>query len=169
MRCFGNAMPGQWIAERMILGHWITLAVLALNSIHDIKQREIILSSVIPYGIFGIVFRIWFAASGIEGNDIGIAGMMLGGIPGIVFGWIPGIFLILLSVASKGNIGIGDGIMICAIGCWYEFMETVGILFLGLLLTIPCSLILWKCGCTNKELPFLPFLCGGWILIRIIA
>ena len=128
------------MAERMILGHWITLAVLALNSIHDIKRREIILSSVILYGTFGIVF-----------------------------GWIPGIVLILLSVASKGNIGIGDGIMICAIGCWYEFMETVGILFLGLLLTIPCSLILWKCGWTNKELPFLPFLCGGWILIRIIA
>lgn len=137
----------------------VIIAVLLWNSIYDLKYRKI----SIPITFLGMImaaFLIIITLKNDHSNYIIIE--MLGGV-GV------GIFLILCSFFTKGQIGIGDGIICCFTGSICGFFENLSMLFIGLLLSAIVSFILLlnKKVKRKTELPFIPFLFLGYCCILI--
>ena len=115
----------------------------------DFKKKSI---PVMPTMVWGVILLV----AQIIGGGKGVA---------IIVGMIPGALLLLLAVASKEKIGIGDGVVTVCLGCGYPPEGVLSVLFAALLLaavTAALLLLLKKAG-RKTELPFLPFLLAGWI------
>ena len=72
----------------------------------------------------------------------------------------------MLSLLSKGRIGMGDALMVLVMGAFIGFRQTVGELLAALFFSGLFSLglvIIKKCG-KEKELPFVPFLAAAHIV-----
>ncbi len=78
----------------------------------------------------------------------------------ILLGTIPGFLFILLSGVSKGAIGIGDGVLVGAVGVWCGFSETLLLLILAFTLSSLAALLLLalKKKKLHDPIPFAPFL-----------
>lgn len=71
-----------------------------------------------------------------------------------------GLLFLLLSLASKGAVGMGDGWVLLALGCMLETGEYIRLIGCGILLTAVFSGILLMGYKKNRktEIPFVPFL-----------
>lgn len=129
-------------------------AVLLWNSIYDWKYRKI----SVPVTLAGIIIAVFFLILAPSYTMIEI----LGGI-GI------GIFLIICSLLTKGQIGIGDGIICCFIGISCGFFENLSMLFIGLILSAVISflLLISKRAEKKTEIPLIPFLFAGYCCVQI--
>ena len=125
------------------------LAFLGINNWKDIRKKEI---SVPAIGLFAI----W-----------GIARAFLN--ENICLEWLGalslGILLIALSIISKGEIGMGDGMVLSALGTVLTFSQLLSVLMLGLLCCGISGFFLLAMGKISKktEIPFVPFLLLGYI------
>lgn len=83
-------------------------------------------------------------------------------------GMIPGICLLLLGFTTK-TVGSGDGVVMILLGALLGWKKCLLVLCVGLFLAALSSLILLalKKVKRNTFLPFIPFLCLGWILMGI--
>ncbi|SKB97585.1 leader peptidase (prepilin peptidase) / N-methyltransferase [Lachnospiraceae bacterium] len=77
-----------------------------------------------------------------------------------------GISLVLMSVITRGKIGLGDGLMLTVTGLLLGFTDNLKILTMSVLLTAGFSVILMIFGKCRKdtELPFAPFLLGAFLV-----
>ena len=116
----------------------------------DIRSKEI---PILPVGLYGatlLVVRLWQGAEFME----------------IVPGLIPGAVALVLSVCSEGKVGIGDGLVLCALGMGYSLHPLLGVLGLALVFAATGAIVLIvlkKVG-RNREMPFLPYLFAGYLL-----
>lgn len=71
-----------------------------------------------------------------------------------------GILFLLLSLGSKGAVGMGDGWVLLALGCMLETEEYIRLTGFGILLAAVFSgVLLLGCKKSRKtEIPFVPFL-----------
>ncbi|MDD5803720.1 prepilin peptidase [Blautia sp. HCP3S3_H10_1] len=125
------------------------LTFLGVNSWKDIRTREV---SLLTVGIFGIVGSVRACFLG----TIGINWLAAAGIGGSV---------IVLGIVSKGAVGIGDGLLLLALGTVLSFGELLTTFLLGLLC---CSfwgiiLLVLPMNGKKKEIPLVPFLLLGYI------
>lgn len=124
--------------------------VLAGISVEDYKKRSVSLLKIML-----MVF-------------IGIAGILIFDcytIPMGILGLLPGLSIIGISYVSRGKIGLGDGLVLCALGFFvginHVFIMLISALFIaaffsaGMLL---CKRFAWK-----SEMPFIPFILMGYI------
>lgn len=76
-----------------------------------------------------------------------------------------GTALIALSVVSKGAVGMGDGLVLAALGTVLTFGELLGVFMMGLLCCSVWGIILLILPRTGRktEIPFVPFLLLGYI------
>ena len=133
---------------KMILTLWILL-FLAVNSLKDIRKREISLRLTAGFAIAGIVRAVclkimsaeYFAALGIGG------------------------FVMMLSGMSGGAIGIGDGLVLLALGTVMTWQELGYILMRGIFCCSICSVIILLLPRRNRktQIPFVPFILMGYI------
>lgn len=81
-----------------------------------------------------------------------------------------GIFLMMVSVVTKGQIGIGDGIICCFTGAACGFSENISILFIGLLLSAITAtfLLIGKKSRKKTEIPFVPFLFLSYCCMQLL-
>ena len=126
----------------------LVLLFLAFNAWSDWKERKILLTSV---GVM-LVLRILFLW-----NDFrvvsGIAGSM--GIP---------FFFLVISLLTKGALGMGDVWIILVLGMYLEVWKLLLVLMSGLFLAAMYSgwcLLLGKKK-RKSEIPFVPFLLFGY-------
>ena len=129
---------------------WFTGGCLLFLSVCDIRKKEIPLWAV---GILGgglLVFRIWQKT----------------GLLPLASGLLPGVVVLLLSVWSRGKIGFGDGLALCALGLGYTLETTLGILGLALVLAAvgAMMLLITKRAGRDREMPFLPYLTMGYVM-----
>ena len=125
------------------------LAFLGINSWKDLRTREVSLLTTGLFGVVGMVRACFLGNLSLEW--IGTAGL--------------GAAVIALSILSKGAVGMGDGLLLLALGTVLSFRELLTSFLMGLLC---CSfwgiLLLLLPGRKKKmEIPFVPFLMVGYI------
>jgi leader peptidase (prepilin peptidase)/N-methyltransferase len=130
-------------------------SILVWNSIYDWKYKKISMISII-FG-FILVCIICKCTEGYIWTD-SLAGAGVG------------VFLILCSVITRGQIGIGDGIVFCLTGTGCGLLENISLLFISLLLAAALSLVLLltkKAGKKTK-IPFVPVITMGYLCIQVL-
>ena len=127
-------------------------ALLAGNCLQDIRKREILLLPTLLTGIAGIHFHFS------EGR-----------ISSIALSLLPGILLLLCSLVTRGAIGGGDAVLTAAVGAWTGFSEITVTVLLALALVPVAAGLFRAVGKRRKELPFVPFILAGWLLIRFCS
>lgn len=128
-----------------ILATTVITGLLIVNSVTDIRKREILL---LP--------TLLVLAGGVIRNRAAFTTLL------------PGIVLLLLSAAAPGKIGFGDGLAVCAAGVWCGTERILIILFFGLLAVPAAAGILHIRKQRVRELPFIPFLLLGFLVERIL-
>ena len=130
--------------EQIVLG-----IVLGVGSYQDIRKKSV-----------GLWLIFVGAGAAVVMSVAGMGDEPVKYIEGILVGLTPGAILVLISVASRGRVGMGDALMVLVMGLFVGFRQTMGELLVALLFSGVFSLalvVIKKCG-KEKELPFIPFL-----------
>ena len=125
----------------------IVFLILLINSVLDWKYKKISLISI----LVGLAC-IWII------KPIGLEGL---------YGAVVGFALILCSFLTRGQIGIGDGIIFCLTGLEYGFWKNVCLLFLSFLFAaiVSAVLLLSKKAKRKTRIPLVPFVAAAHIFI----
>ena len=117
----------------------------------DIKTRRLSGKGIFLFAIAGGIISVLFPAYRI--GQI-LLGMGIGG------------GLLIMSLLSKGGIGVGDGIVVLISGIYLGVQENCFLLLLALLVSSLYSGFLWigKKVDRKKKIPFIPFLLVGYIM-----
>lgn len=132
----------------------VSLAVLFVNAVSDIKRKRICFTFTLVYLVTGMCFWVYRFCCGEENSWM----IWLGAL-------VPGVFLCLLSWMSHGNIGMGDGIILLALGVWHGFEFTAEALIIALFAVSVYAgyLILVQRAGRKRQIPFVPFVLLGAI------
>lgn len=144
------------VMEGLVLARIAAAGVfLAVESICDIRKKEISLWTIIVFGAGGAAAG---AAESLLGGEV-----ILSWIPGL----FPGLFLILAAKVTREGIGYGDGAVLMVSGMYLGFVYTLNLLLCGLLLSALAAvfLITVKKAGRKYQIPFLPFLFLGYCVV----
>ena len=133
----------------MIIKEMGILGILGWNAWIDIKKQQI---SLTASGILAIAGFIWAW----QGNRLGFSYFL---------GIFTGFCVVGFGILTKEEIGIGDGILVLALGMALEWERLVVSLMLGLLACAIVSGILMFVLHKGRKtrIPFAPFLLLGYI------
>jgi prepilin signal peptidase PulO-like enzyme (type II secretory pathway) len=129
----------------------IILAVfLIINTINDIRKREIHLVTI-PFFILVFFIYLCFLQEQDEWKSSVVFALK---------GVIPGILLIIISVLTRGAVGIGDGLAVFVCGLFIGFLKNLMLVMGGFMLAAVGGVILIRLKKADRRtvLPFLPFL-----------
>ena len=125
-----------------------TLLFLLFSSFLDIRKREISIPVTLLFGLAGVVYSV---RTGRTMTDylipLGIGILILGG-----------------SVLTRGQVGMGDGWMLLALGCMLRMECYIQMACIGMLLAAAYSGVLMLAFRKNRktEIPLVPFLLLGY-------
>lgn len=126
-----------------------TLLFLLFSSFLDIRKREISIPVTLLFGLAGVVYSV---RTGRTMTDylipLGIGILILGG-----------------SVLTRGQVGMGDGWMLLALGCMLRMECYIQMASIGMLLAAAYSGVLMLVFRKNRktEIPLVPFLLLGYV------
>ena len=126
-----------------------TLLFLLFSSFLDIRKREISIPVTLMFGLAGVAYSI---KTGRTMTDylipLGIGILILGG-----------------SVLTRGQVGMGDGWMLLALGCMLRMECYIQMACIGVLLAAAYSGVLMLVFRKNRktEIPLVPFLLLGYV------
>lgn len=142
----------------MIVQGMITFVWLVLLSLEDICMKKV-------HRIL-LLFGVMIAGVVCVYNAEGGRQMLLS----VVKATIPGVLLVLIAVITK-KAGMADGIALICIGLLEGYQACMSIAVAGLVMIALCSGILLaiKKVDKNTEIPFIPFLTAGWMLITGVS
>ena len=126
-----------------------TLIFLLFSSFLDIRKREISIPVTLMFGLAGVAYSI---KTGRTMTDylipLGIGILILGG-----------------SVLTRGQVGMGDGWMLLALGCMLRMECYIQMACIGVLLAAAYSGVLMLVFRKNRktEIPLVPFLLLGYV------
>ena len=126
-----------------------TLLFLLFISFLDIRKREISIPVTLLFGLAGVVYSV---RTGRTMTDylipLGIGILILGG-----------------SVLTRGQVGMGDGWMLLALGCMLRMECYIQMACIGMLLAAAYSGVLMLVFRKNRktEIPLVPFLLLGYV------
>ncbi len=140
----------RWEGREMIQEIGLCL-FLGYFTYEDIKTRRLSGKGIFLFAIVGGIISVLFPAYRI--GQI-LLGMGIGG------------GLLIMSLLSKGGIGVGDGIVVLISGIYLGVQENCFLLLLALLVSSLYSGILWivKKVDRKQKIPFIPFLLVGYIM-----
>lgn len=144
--------------------YYIFVGVLFLYcSVQDIRRKEI--SNIGLLASMGMVVLLLLLDGVINGNLFSAEALLWKKI----WGLLPGICVCILSYVTRGAIGKGDGYLLCVSGLALGVEANLAILFYGLLTAGFCSAVLLALRMVKRKtkLPFVPFLCGGYLMLLI--
>lgn len=140
----------------MSIIYGLTILMLAICSVTDIKRREISLPAAIAFLIAAILYR-------------GYQGLWWQGFFELFMRFAPGLIMIVVSFFRKEDIGIGDGILVVSTG---YILGAAGNLYMLLAASVVSgiygvSMLALKKKKRSDTLPFVPFMLVGCILSGI--
>lgn len=134
----------------------IVLIMLAACSCQDILHRKILIRWLVYFAIVGIL--CWMI-------------IIKEPVTMLILGIIPGFVLLIFSVLSHGSIGIGDGILLMALGIYLGVVSTVRIIVYAVFLSAFYALFLYfgKKKGRDYEMPFVPFLLVAFLVDTVFG
>ena len=133
------------------VARWAAFCLLLWLSAEDIKHREVsirLLSALLAGSTAVLPFRM--AREG----------------AGVLIGVLPGVILFLAAYALPTQLGKGDGAVCTALGLLLSWERLWLSLSAALLCAAFVSALLFLCKKAGRKtkLPFIPFLCAGYLL-----
>ena len=132
------------------------LIVLIIEAVTDLKKQEI---NIPVSGIMAAAaIPIYFFA-----KDISVLNSIIG--------IAEGLLLILISVMTKGQIGMGDGILLAACGLMLGGKDNFIMFFFACLFSAVVSglIMLVKKADKKTKIPFVPFMITGFLVMVLIS
>ena len=126
-----------------------TLLFLLFSSFLDIRKREISIPVTLLFGLAGVVYSVRIGRTMTDYLiPLGIGILILGG-----------------SVLTRGQVGMGDGWMLLALGCMLRMECYIQMACIGMLLAAAYSGVLMLIFRKNRktEIPLVPFLLLGYV------
>lgn len=138
----------------MIIKEITASVFLGICSATDIYGRKIYLNVCLCFMAAGILAN-WTAGQNL--------------LWGFVISALPGVAVMLISLASGGSVGMGDGVIIITAGVIYGIRNVLNICIISfLVLSVYCLLMLLAGRRKLKDkIPFSPFLMAGNIIFII--
>lgn len=143
----------------------ILLAVLGVNTLWDLRKKEILPAAVAAAALGGIIRRI--PAVQMPDGTAGTAAAFSAFLKDTGTALLPGAVLLLFSRASGGKLGSGDALIVCVIGLW----SGAGMAACSFLTALFLAAVTGTAAVRTrkkKELPFVPFLLAGYLLWRFV-
>lgn len=140
----------------MIQVTYVIVGILLLvMSIQDIKKREISNRYIVILAMVCICGGLFFEQ--LSGMDV-LSGCSIG------------LCLVGISVLTQEQIGIGDGLVVGALGLLMGGIKTITLLSIASLLMAALSIILimFRRGTRKMKLPFLPAISVGYVLCLLM-
>lgn len=136
--------------EYMVRVEYLVMSLLIIGAIMDLKYKKIHIAFTAAYFAVGIIFNILT-----DGHSLG----------SVIGGVIIGIILVLISIVTRGKVGIGDGLMVSVLGLYLGFWDNLFLLMTSLFLSaiFAVLLIIIKKEDRSYQIPFIPFLLIGFI------
>lgn len=132
----------------------ITLWIgLLWNGVLDLWKKKISFIPVILMMVIGLLIQI------LQGRIEE---------PWMWYGFLPGVGCIILSIVSKGAIGMGDGWMLLGMGALMGYELLFCTCIFGMLLAAVAAGVLFVIFHKNRKysIPFIPFLAAGYLCAR---
>ena len=126
-----------------------TLIFLLFSSLLDIRKREISIPVTLMFGLARVAYSI---KTGRTMTDYLIPAAI-------------GIFILACSNLTRGQVGMGDGWLLMALGCMMRMESYIQMACIGMLLAAACSgvLLLVFRKSRKTEIPLVPFLLLGYV------
>lgn len=123
----------------------LILFLLYIMTREDVRERTLSIVWILPFGLGGLILSLLS-----EERDIA----------GILSGAAVGAVLIAVSFVTHGKIGLGDGMVVAAIGATLGFSLTFALVFFSFLAGSLYALFLLvvKKKSRDTEYPYMPFL-----------
>lgn len=137
-----------------MVGKGIILLFLAIGAIWDLKKKAVPVSYLC---VFGFVAMVGFILDVTNGKNLLDS----------VWGLIPGCIFVMLSVLTKEQVGLGDGMILLCVGCLQSIRDTICMISIALIIVTAATmflLIIRRVG-RKATLPFVPFLFLGQLIM----
>lgn len=130
---------------------WILhLTAIGVCSVEDWKEKQISLWKIFIYGGTVLLIEAGKAALGERNfSDLWIK---------IMCGSLPGLFFLLLSKATREQIGYGDGLLLLILGSSLGFWKVLEVLSAALCMVFFRAVYLLLCHRKKERIAFIPFL-----------
>ena len=124
--------------------------LLVYTSITDIKERAISGIALIGFSLAGLLCLFF-------GRTLSL--------PDSIFGALIGIVLAIVSLCTKGELGMGDALLLLVTGLFLGFERNLSLLLTALILSSIYSVfLLIRDRDIKREYPFVPFLLAAYLL-----
>lgn len=129
---------------------WVlSFVLLSVNAGQDLRKKQVL---PVFTGVSALAGLLWDLR---EGGGLFVYG------PGVGLG----LCLLGISLLGGGAVGLGDGLVLLALGLWLPWEDTLGALLFGLGLCALAGAVLLARRRTGQErIPFIPFLLLGLVL-----
>ena len=123
-------------------------SLLTFCSLEDIRYKKIRLIYPAVWGCAGCILRM------AEGRFLPV-----------LIGCLPGLALLGISWVTRGAIGMGDGMIVTAMGIFTGFWNSLLSLFwaLAAVAVIGCGMMIAGKWGRKKQIPFVPFLWAAYV------
>lgn len=123
----------------------ILLILLFICAMEDLKRKEVTVMYILLFGIIGVVLHLFYPNCSIYS---------------ILWGLLLGISIMAVSLFSRGNIGMGDGILLTVTGVYLGGYKNLELFLTGLFLAGIWSLglLVLKKKKRKEKIAFMPFL-----------
>lgn len=128
---------------------YILMGFLGVNTWMDLRRRRVALWSAAAVLLAGIIYQTFYTKQATE----------------LLLGIVPGIALVLISKLTEGALGMGDALVMLALGSVLGLSEGLQVLTAALLLAAVWAgiLLVIRGRKKNYEFPFIPFLLLGYV------
>lgn len=132
--------------------------LLAINSISDLRKREILLVPTFCFFSGGVLTAL---IRDLLRNEIPFVSRCLA--------LIPGILILMLTWMTRGQVGAGDGIVFLALGAWLSGREIVLIFLMTAFLAGGEAAVLFLRRHSPKEtFPMIPCVFAAWVIVELL-
>lgn len=123
----------------------ILLILLFICAMEDLKRKEVTVMYILLFGIIGVVSHLFYPNCSIYS---------------ILWGLLLGLSIMAVSLFSRGNIGMGDGILLTVTGVYLGGYKNLELFLTGLFLAGIWSLglLVLKKKKRKEKIAFMPFL-----------
>lgn len=130
----------------------ILLGLLGWCSLEDVKQKKLTVLYILMFGVGGVFLHLVAPVCSIYS---------------MLWGMLLGLVLILVSIVTRGSVGLGDGILLVVTGVYLGGSKNLELFMMGLLLAALWSLglVIVKKKRGKEQIAFVPFLLISYLLM----